>query len=302
VHYPTGHLKSGDWFLPQVGLLWEATDHEQVFFNVQKNLRQFIPYGAGSNFYGFSPWSLGTQAAFDLFKSTVRPETSWTYEVGLRTQRTFDAGPITGFQGEATIYHVNFSDRLLNVADFNFINPQPAILANVGGVTTDGVDLSGTLLLGPHFRVYNALSYNKSTYDSDYQNGTTLVNGVPKPVFVATGGKWVPLTPDWLNKTILSASFGNFEAQLSGDYIGRRYVTYLNDLSVKPTFMLGLAASYRFDVPDNGWLKAARISANITNLNDIKGVSTAVVTSNSGGYQAFPIPPRMVFVTLAADF
>jgi outer membrane receptor protein involved in Fe transport len=66
--------------------------------------------------------------------------------------------------------------------------------------------------------------------------------------------------------------------------------------------MLGLEASYRFDLPANGMVKAARVSANITNLNDIKGVSTAVVTGNSGGFQAFPIPPRMVFVTLAADF
>jgi hypothetical protein len=299
VHFPTGHLSSGEWFLPQVGVLWDATEHEQVFLNVQKNLRQFIPYGSGSNFFGFSPWSLGTQAAFDLFKQTVNPETSWTYELGLRTQHQFDAGPISGFQGEATIYHVNFSNRLLNIAPFNFINPAPAILANVGGVTTNGIDVSGTLLFGEHFRLYDALSYNKSTYDSDYFSG---VDAAGQPVRVATGGKWVPLTPDWLNKTILSATFGNFEAQLSGDYIGRRYVTYLNDLSVNSTFMLGLEASYRFELPEKGMLKAARISVNVTNLNDIKGVSTAVVTSNSGGYQAFPIAPRMVFVTLAADF
>ncbi len=81
VQYPTGSITSNEWFLPQVGVLWEPTEHEQVFANVQKNLRQFIPYGAGSNFYGFSPWSLGTQAAFELFKSTVDPETSWTYEL-----------------------------------------------------------------------------------------------------------------------------------------------------------------------------------------------------------------------------
>jgi iron complex outermembrane receptor protein len=34
----------------------------------------------------------------------------------------------------------------------------------------------------------------------------------------------------------------------------------------------------------------------------VKGVSTAVVTGNSGGYQAFPIPPRMFFLTLSGDF
>jgi hypothetical protein len=39
-----------------------------------------------------------------------------------------------------------------------------------------------------------------------------------------------------------------------------------------------------------------------TNLFDKKGVSTAVVTGNSGGDQAFPLAPRMGFVTLSADF
>ena len=302
VVFPSGKIRSDEWFLPQAGSLWDATDHEQVFFNVQKNLRQFIPYGAGSNFYGFSPWSLGTQAAFELFKQTVKPETSWTYELGARTHRDVDAGPVTAVEGQVSLYHVNFSNRLLNIAPFNFINPAPAILANVGGVKTNGVDLDATLNFGDHWRLYDALSYNKSTYDSDYFSGTTVVNGVTQPVTIATGGKWVPLTPDWLNKTILSTTYGGWEAQLTGDYIGRRYVTYLNDLSVKSTFMLGLEASYRFDVAAGGWLKGAKVSANITNLNDIKGVSTAVVTGNSGGYQAFPIAPRMFFVTLDATF
>ena len=66
--------------------------------------------------------------------------------------------------------------------------------------------------------------------------------------------------------------------------------------------MLALQASYRFTLPEGGRLKAAKVSVNVTNLNDIKGVSTAVVTGNSGGYQAFPIAPRMAFVTLDASF
>jgi iron complex outermembrane recepter protein len=302
VHYPTGKITSDEYFLPQIGALWDATDHEQVFFNAQKNLRQFIPYGAGSNFYGFSPWSLGTQAAFDLFKSTVKPETSITYELGARTKRDLDAGVLTSIEGQASVYHVNFSNRLLNIAPYSFINPGPAILANVGGVTTNGVDIAGTANFGEHFHLYDAISYNKSTYDSDYQSGTTLVNGVTTPVTVATGGKWVPLTPDWLNKTIASLSFGSFEAQLSGDYVGRRYVTYLNDLQVKSTFLLGLEASYRFDPPAMPWLKGSKLSLNVTNIGNVKGVSTAVVTSNSGGYQAYPIAPTMVFVTFETSF
>jgi iron complex outermembrane receptor protein len=49
-------------------------------------------------------------------------------------------------------------------------------------------------------------------------------------------------------------------------------------------------------------VKSSQVSVNVTNLTNKKGVSTVVVTSASGGYQAFPIAPRMVFVTLQAGF
>jgi iron complex outermembrane receptor protein len=85
--------------------------------------------------------------------------------------------------------------------------------------------------------------------------------------------------------------------------VGRRPVTYLNDLSVGGTFLTGLEASYVIDRPFGaGVVKDIKVSANVTNLGGIRGVSTAVVTSNSGGYQAYPIAPRMGFITIAAQF
>ncbi len=298
--YPSGSITSNEWFLPQAGVVWDVTDHEQIFANVQKNLRQFIPYGAGSNFYGASPWSLGSQAAFEQLKQTVKPETSWTYEAGIRTRRTFE-GPISSIEGQANYYHVKFANRLLNVAAYNFINPGAAVLANVGGVTTDGVDVALTVNFGPHFHIYDGVSYNRSRYDTDY-NTAANVGGVLQNVVIPVAGKQVPLTPNWLNKTIVGVDFGNVSAQLSADYIGRRYVTYLNDLSVKRTFQLGLQASYLFELPSAEWVRSVRASVNVTNLTNEKGVSTAVVTGPSGGYQAFPLAPRMAFVTLDANF
>ncbi len=302
VNFPTGTIVSNNGFLPQFGALWDVTSHEQVFANIQQNLRQFIPYSQGGNFYGTSPWNLGNQAAFNLFKSTVQPETSWTYEVGVRTHRPLELGWLTSIDGQANYYHVDFSNRILNIAPYNFINPAPSILVNVGGVTTDGVDVAATLNFGSHVRLYDGVSYNKSTYDSNYNSGTTTSGGVTSPVVVATGGKSVPGEPDWMNKTILSANYGPFEAQISGDYLGQRYATYLNDLSVKSSFLVGLEGSYVFDAPAVPWVRSAKLALNVTNLGDTKGVSTLVTTSASGGYQGYPIAPRMVFVTLSAGF
>ena len=297
VNYPVGSITSNNWFLPQAGAVWDVTSREHVFVNFQKNLRQYIPYGAGSSFYGASPWSLGSQGAFETFRATAHPETSLTYEAGVRSNHDFDWSALTAVEGQINLYHVDFSNRLLNVATYSFINPNPAFLVNVGGVTTNGADVAATLHFGQHLQFYNGFSYNKSTYDSDYTTTSSTHVVVP----TATEGKQVPLTPKWLYKTILSTNFGPFEAQLNGDYVGKRFVTYLNDLSVGGTFLTGLEASYVFDRPlGNGFLQDIKVSANVTNLTGIRGVSTAVVTSNSGGYQAYPIAPRMFFVTVSA--
>ncbi|MBL6938400.1 MAG: TonB-dependent receptor [Alphaproteobacteria bacterium] len=297
VQFPTGSITSNNWFLPQVGAIWDATEHEQVFVNVQKNMRQFIPYAAGSNFYGASPWSLGSQLAFDTFKATAHPETAWEYEAGIRTRRDVDFWWLSGIEGQANYYHVNFSNRLFNVATYNFINPNPAILVNVGGVTTDGIDVAATLHFGDHWQVYDAVSYNNSTYDSNF---TTVSGGVSTVVPIA--GKQVPLQPNWLNKFVLSTNWDDFEAQLVGDLVGRRFTSYLNDQKVASTFELGFGASYTVDLPQNQYLHRLKIAVNANNLTDTTGVSTAVVTGASGGYQAFPLPPRMGFVTLSTNF
>lgn len=297
--FPSGTIVSNNGFLPQAGAVWDFTSHEQLFANVQQNLRQFIPYSQGGNFFGTSPWNLGNQAAFNLFKSTVQPETSWTYEVGVRTKRPVQLGPITGIEGQANYYHVDFSNRILNIAPYNFINPAPSILVNVGGVTTDGVDLEGTLHFGRHFSLYDALSYDKSTYAQDYNSGKTSAGA---PIVVPIAGKQLPGEPEWLNKTVFSTNYGPFEAQVNADFMGRRYATYLNDMSVKSVFLVGLEASYRLDIPPGASIRSAKLSVNVTNLADEKGVSTVVPTSTSGGYQAYPVAPRMVFVTVQAGF
>ena len=299
--YPVGSITSNEWFLPQFGGVWDINDQDQAFFNIQKNLRQFIPYGAGSNFFGASPWSLGSQAAFEQFKATAHPESAWTYEGGVRGKLVANLGPLTSVEGQISAYHVDFSNRLLNIAAYNFINPGASILVNVGGVTTNGADLATTFNFGAHFHLYNALSYNSSKYDSDYYNATK-VNGVLTNVAVPIAGKQVPATPDWLDKTILSANFGPFDGQVTGDFIGRRYTTYLNDLKVASPYIIGLEAGYKLPISDNQIVHSARLSLNVTNIVDRKGVSTISVTAASGTYQEYPVEPRMVFVTLQAKF
>ncbi|MBN8885597.1 MAG: TonB-dependent receptor [Rudaea sp.] len=297
---PSGRIYTRQKFLPQIGALWEVTPEDQLFVNVQKNMRQFITYGAG----GLSPWSLGSQDLFNTFKQNIAPETAWAYEGGWRFQHELEFGPISGIDGQVSAYHVDFSNRLLAVgasAGFTTINPGAVIINNVGSVTTDGIDLSATFHFGEHFSFYDALSYNRSKYDDDYVGGFTKdpVTGQNVPSIVHTSGKSVPASPNWLNKFVFSTNFGGFSAQLSGDYVGKRYATYTNDLSVPSYFLLGLQASYALP-NDWNWVHDAKVSLNVSNLADRKGVYEVIVGAPSATYNTYPIPPRQFFVTFSA--
>lgn len=290
---PEGKIDTKKWFLPQIGARWDLSGSNQLFANIQKNLRQFMTYGAGGN----SPWSLASQAAFDYFKATAKPETSVTYELGLRDSRTLDVGPLTAFDGQFVVYHVNFRDRQLSVSSNPIITSfagGTTILSNVGSVTTDGVDIAGTFHFGRAFSFYDAISYNRSKYEDSYFSGTTLI---------PTAGKIVPNTPEWMNKFIATAKFGgsaDIEAQLSGDFVGKRYATYTNDLHVPSYFLMGLSVSGKVPM-STGLLKNLRWTLSVTNLLNREGALQPVVGQPSGSYATYPIPPRMGFITLKAN-
>ncbi|HEY6869956.1 MAG TPA: TonB-dependent receptor, partial [Novosphingobium sp.] len=321
----TGNLSSGRintlrWFLPAVGATYNLNGSEQVYVNAQKNLHQFMAYTAG----GLSPWFTGSQGAFDAFAAQGQPETSWTYEAGLRSRRSLGGG--IGFEAQVNYYHVVFNNRLLGVST----NPGgiagggiaggTTILTNVGSVHTDGVDAAFTLRYGSLFSIYNATSYNSSTYQSDYSatasgigaatgtciGGATVQNVVlpgqatAVPV-VPTCGKQVPGSPKWMNKTVATLTLDPLEFQLTGDFVGRRFATYANDTSVRSYFLVGARVAAK--MPDGVLpLKKAELSLNVTNLTDKQGWSTISVGSATNSYSAYPIAPRQFFVTLSAAF
>lgn len=289
---PNGRIKTSKGFLPQIGVLWEPSSQVQLFANAQKNVRQFQTSAAS----GLSPFALGSQAAFELFKENVDPETSWTYEGGVRFQLPIDSGFLTGFDGQVSYYHVDFSNRLLAISPnpaINAIVSGAALLQNVGSVKTDGVDIAGTLRFGQHFSLYNALSYNNSKYQDDYTSGTATI---------ATAGKKVPGSPDWLYKFVATASYSIVDVQLIGDYMGKRYATYTNDLSVPSVFTMSGRVAVDIPLSDGMFVKKASVALNVTNITNKKGASTLSIGAASGTFNAFPIAPRQWFGTVTLGF
>jgi hypothetical protein len=309
---PSGKITTNKWFLPSIGATYDITDREQFYFNVQKNVRQYMVYLGGGS---LSPWFTGSQAAFNTFANQGKPESSWTYEAGLRTKRQFD-GFLSGIEAQVNYYHVVFSNRQLAISTNpggiagGAITGGTSILVNVGSVHTDGVDAAVTVHLGRAFSLYNAVSYNKSTYQSDYTStasgigaatgtcigGLAIVNGV-----VPTCGKQVPGSPKWMDKTVATLALGPIEAQLIGDMVGHRYATYVNDTGVPTYFLASLRIAAQ--IPQE-WvhLRKAEIALNVTNLGDRKGWSTVSVGSATNTYSAYPIAPRQWFLTLSAAY
>jgi outer membrane receptor protein involved in Fe transport len=291
---PVGRLKTERWFLPQVGGIWDVTGQEQLFFNVQKNIRQFQTSAAA----GLSPFALGSQTLFEFFKDNTKPETSWTYEAGLRTRHAVDFGPLTAIEGQISYYHVDFSNRLLAISPnttITAIASGATILQNVGSVKTDGVDFAGTLRFGPTFSLYNALSYNRSVYQDDYVTGTALT-------VVPTSGKKVPGSPEWLNKTVATLDIAPVEFQLIGDYLGKRYATFTNDLKVGG--YLTLSGRIAADIPlgDGGFVRKLTVALNVTNITDKRAESTLSIGAPTGTYNFFPLADRQWFGTVSVAF
>ncbi|MBM9402100.1 TonB-dependent receptor [Gluconacetobacter azotocaptans] len=284
---PGGTIPSVEPFLPAFGALWSFTPHEQLFANIQENMNSFAQTGYGST----SPWAVTTQDAFEEFKRTGKPETSWTYETGIRTSHPLRAGPLTGISGQLEYYHVDFYNRLGAIKPPNQgISGVGGTVANLGNVSTNGMDLSFTLRFGPHFSVYDTVSYISSIYGNDFMDGATLY---------ATKGKKVPAIPVWSDKFVISYNQGGFNAQLNGSYMGVRPGTLTNSVMVPPRLLLGVSSGYTFQhIPHMDSLK---LQFNISNLTNARAWSS-LTPGDADTYVGYPTPPRMFFGTIGASF
>ena len=230
--YAQGELTSGKPFLPQVGVNLKFGHGNELFADVAENVRAFQ---AGGNGFGTSPWGT-SQAGFNALTNNLKSESSWSEEGGFRhTDNHLEA--------QANYFHVNFSNRLLAIQQGPGIAGAASLLSNVGGVTTNGVDGAITYRLNNGWSLYNALTFSKSTYDSNYN--VTGSSGVPTTIL--TGGKITVDSPEFLYKTELAYTRKGFDAHIDADYMGKRYFTYTNDNSVDGRFLANIGTSYHVD-------------------------------------------------------
>ena len=283
----SGSITARGNFLPQLGLNWRLDGAQELFASGSRNLRAYKAAAMED-----SPFA-STQAGFDATKGQLRPESATTIEGGWRYRDHGDGA----LEASVTAYHVQFKNRLLAIQEGSAIVGNPAVLANVGRVRTNGVEAGLAWTPVRDWRWWNTVSFNDSRYEDDFVDDGNAV---------ATSGKQVVDAPRLLANSSLRYDAGPWFGQLGAHYTSKRYYTYLNDNSV--------GANTRWDASVGvkgaavGMLKSWRAQVSVANLFNARyvaaiGTNGFVTSDPNGTAQTLLVgAPRTAAVTFAGDF
>lgn len=279
-------LKSEDTFLPQVGAVYKINGNYEVFGSYAENMDAYVSAATAG------PFSSLSQANVDYVKDNLKPESSKTFEGGLRFR-------FPQFSGVAALYNVKFDNRILAVTQGAGIQGNAPVLSNVGGVTSQGVELAGTYRFTPQWKLYASYSYNDSKYEDDVHS----FDGAGNPVVTPTKDKEVVNTPKNLFKTELGYDNGALFGSLGVNFTDKRYYTYTNVGGEVPSSTISdLSVGYRFENI------GTTVQLNVTNLTDEKYISTigsnGFVNADASGTNQTILPgaPRQVFLNVRKTF
>ena len=279
----SGTIEAQENFLPQLGFTWAPWEGGELFGVAARNARAF----ASSNTAG--PFSTSA-AGFVAIRDVLKPETSDTMELGWRFRGD-------SLEGVLAAYRIKFKDRLLAIQQGPGIVGNPSVLANVGGVSTNGFEAAVNWRPMQHLAWFSSFAWNDSTFDQNYTTNGNVV---------LVGGKTVPDAPEMLLKTELTYDNGMFFARADANYTDGRYYTFLNQGSVPSYTLFNASAGLRF--ADLAMFEELSVQAAVTNIADKFYISTVgsngfVNADPSGTAQTLLRgAPRQVFVSVKAKF
>ncbi|MBO1326683.1 TonB-dependent receptor [Acetobacter sp. TBRC 12305] len=284
--YPSGSIQAANGFLPQVGMNYRVDNHHEVFADFARNMAAFDNSQTGKT----SPFST-TVAGYDAIKNSIKPEMSYTEEIGYRYHDRAIQASLTG-------YYVEFENRLLSIREGATVTGNPLILSNVGGVTARGIDAAFNYNFAQNWSIYASYAFNDSRYNDNVNSDGT---------FYAIKGKQVVAMPRNLANVKLGYDDGSIWGNINMQFQDKRTYTYTNDSWVPANDIFNLNVGYRYH-GSSPILRGVDAQINVTNLFDKRYVSTV----GSQGFQ-FTDPqhtfatllagaPRMVFFTVRKHF
>jgi iron complex outermembrane receptor protein len=285
----TGTIEAEDTFLPQLGLNFKLGDNVELFASIAENIRTFASSGTSG------PFST-SEAGFNAIRDVVQPETSTNFEAGIRFR------PTDAIEALVAAYTVDFENRLLGIPQGPGIVGNPAVLANVGSVKTNGIETAINWRPMTNVSWFTSLAWNDSEYEDDY----TTVDNAGVPTVVPVAGKQVTDTPEILFKSQIAYDNGSFFLRADVNHTDERYYTYLNEGSVDAYTLLNIGVGYRFTMA--GFIEELVIQGDATNVTDEEYYSTIdsngfVVSDPTGTAQTLLLgAPAQFFLSLKASF
>jgi iron complex outermembrane receptor protein len=258
-----------DWFLPQLGVVWNLSPTAQAFASWAENFA--LPQGADDIFSQASPLAPGPKA-----------EISQNFEIGFRVNRPT-------FNGAIAAYLTKFDNRLQA-----FASPIPGstttetFFQNVGSVQSHGVELSG-VWKPSDFYYFNAnVTWNIAEFQDDFST-------------FAIKGKRLPDNAEWLIQAgVTIEPFPWLVANLSARHLSDRFTNFVNTQKTEGYTLLNAYVDLG-DATEVGPFKNVRLRLNLDNLTDEDYLGTINTTTNT--LATFrPGSPRTFQVTISADF
>jgi iron complex outermembrane receptor protein len=253
---PYQRSRTYDGFLPSAGLSYQLDAQNQLFYNINRNMR--VP--ANYVLYDASPDSID-----------LRPETSWNQELGWRQQRETMAF-------SASLFFLKFKDRQVSSKDIF----GDSVNFNGGDVDNSGLELAWSGLLPHHFNYYTSYTYTRAIQQDNlpvYNRGQRLE--------LPTKGKQFANVPRHMLAANLGWDNGRYYGSFGGKYSSKLYGDLTNDESVSGAAVFNLGAGLYLPT-DKRFLKDATLRLNVDNLLDKKyldGVDG--VQTNAAAYQGY---------------
>ncbi|HET9160882.1 MAG TPA: TonB-dependent receptor, partial [Caulobacteraceae bacterium] len=204
--FPFHQIVKYDKVLPNAGISYKLGDHHLFYAS----------YASG----------FAAPKTDNLYTSTpqeVRTETSDNYAAGYRYQAS-------NIQVSLNFYDTEYKNRIVQSVDPT--DPTLSIDRNVGDVRVRGIDLEAGWTPIEKLHLYGSANWNDSEVLKNYVLSAS--NGAISFQLPVKGKKLV-LTPDEIYSTRVSYDFTeDFTVGVQGKYMGERFLSDINDISIKP--------------------------------------------------------------------
>ena len=270
--------------LPNVGLTWHFDSANSVYFSYAQEL-------SAPRTDDLYTVSTGKTGAVNI--DNVQPETSTTYELGYRYQTTRIIGSLALWDTSFNNRIVSTYDQVTGVSDDR----------NVGTVDLWGAEGQLGVHLDPHWTLYGNVSYTHSALQDNLLYGYDKTNN---PIWEPLKGRELVETPEWMFGGRAEYQTADWSAGLQTKFVGKRYVTDVNDASVGGYFNFDADARFKLD---RFGAKGSYLQLNVVNLFDDKyygslGTSPSADLAQAYGKTpyAYQGAPRTVWFSVHALF